>query len=118
MNRPFHRRSQRLLLHVVVLIKTEMPEGVPQQAQGFTESVSAHGGVLDAPFRMSPGQHLTLINPVSGREASGRVVRVGAACGGYFPTAFEFYDYNPQFWPVSVVPADWSASRRFSEEKR
>jgi hypothetical protein len=108
MNGLFDRRSQRILLHVVVLIKTEIPKSGSIQAQGFTECVSAHGGVLDVPFRMLPGQHLILINPVSGREASGRVVRVEAAREGYFPTAFEFYDYNPQFWPVSVMPTDWT----------
>jgi hypothetical protein len=106
------------LLHIVVLIKTEMPEGTPVQAQGFTESVSANGGLLVAPFRMVPGQHLMLTNPVSGRQASGRVVRVGAAQQGYFPTAFEFYDYNPQFWPVNFVPADWAAGQKLVEEKR
>jgi hypothetical protein len=118
MNGLFDRRSQRLLLHIVVLIRTEMPEGNPVQAQGFTESVSANGGLLVAPFRMLPGQHLTLVNPVSGKQASARVVRVGGAEQGYFPTAFEFYDCNPEFWPVSSVPADWTASHKVLEEKR
>jgi hypothetical protein len=118
MNGPFDRRSQRILLHVVVLIKTEMPKGGSIQGQGFTESVSAHGGLLDAPFRMRPGQNVTLTNPVSGKEVTGHVVRVGSASQGYFPTAIEFHDYNPHFWPVNIAPADWVASRGVVDEKR
>jgi hypothetical protein len=115
---PFHRRSQRILLQVVVLIRARTAEGSAAQAQGFTQCVSAHGGLLDVPFRMLPGQHLTLINPLTKQEASGRVVRVGASRDGYFATSFEFYGYTPQFWPVSVAPSDWSLGPEFVGERR
>ena len=110
LNGLFHRRSKRILLHVVVLIKARTPEGTSVEAQGFTRAVNAHGGLLDAPFRMLPGQHLTLVNPLSKREAGCRVVQVGAPSEGFFPTSFEFYSYDPQFWPVSTVPSDWGTN--------
>lgn len=101
------RRSQRVLLQVAVIITLEMPGGNSVRAQAFTQVVNAHGGLLDAPFRMSAGQRLTLVNSQSGKEAGCRVVRVDDASEGSFPTAFEFDERNAHFWPISFPPLDW-----------
>jgi len=105
------RRSQRVLLQVAVLIAVETSEGSRVRAQAFTQVVNAHGGLLDAPFRMAAGQRLTLINPQSGKEADCRVVRVDDPSDGYFPTAFEFDERSPHFWPISFPPVDWGVTQ-------
>jgi hypothetical protein len=102
-----HRRSKRILLEIVVLIKARTPGGNSLEGQGFTRVVNAHGGMMDAPFRMMPGQHFTLVNPRSKQEAWCSVVRIGCRYEGFFPISFEFSAYDPQFWGVSFAPADW-----------
>ena len=108
---PFHRRSKRILLQVVVHIEAREADGKVSRVQAFTESVNAHGGLLDAPQRLTPGQHVTLINPSTGRQVSCRVVRVAAPSDGYYRTAFEFYAYCPEFWPVTFAPTYWGVTQ-------
>lgn len=105
------RRSQRVLLQVAVLLVVEMPGGNGVRAQAFTQVVNAHGGLLDAPFRMKAGQRLTLVNPQSGKQVGCLVVRVDASTEGYFPTAFEFDERSPHFWPISFPPLDWAETQ-------
>lgn len=105
------RRSQRVLLQVAVFITAETPEGNRARVQAFTQVVNAHGGLLDAPFRMIVGQRLTLGNPKSGKEVGCRVVRVDGPSDGIFPTAFEFDQRSPQFWPISFPPVDWGVTQ-------
>jgi hypothetical protein len=104
------RRSQRVLLRVSVLIIAETSEGNRERAQAFTQVVNAHGGLLEAPFRMTAGQRLTLLNPQSGKKADCRVVRVSERSDGSFPIAFEFDQRNAQFWPISFPPVDWGVT--------
>jgi len=111
-----HRRSKRILLEIVVLIKARTPEDNSLQGQGFTRAVNAHGGLMDAPFRMMPEQQFTLVNPHSKKEAWCRVVRIGYQYEGFFPTSFQFSGYNPQFWGVSFAPADWFTTRDLLSE--
>jgi hypothetical protein len=112
------RRSQRVLLEVVVFIILENREGDRVRAQGFTQVVNAHGGLMDVPFRMVAGQRLTLINPQTGKEARCRVVRVDRPRDGSFATAFEFDERSPQFWPISFPPPDWGAVQEITTERR
>lgn len=63
------RRSQRVLLQAAVLIDAEMADGTRVGAQALTQVVSTHGGRLDAPFRMTVGRRITLVNLQSGEEA-------------------------------------------------
>jgi hypothetical protein len=109
------RRSQRVMLQVAVLIKAQMPEGNRVEAQAFTQVVNAHGGLLDAPFRMIPGQRITLVNSQSAQEAACRVVRVEGPSEGYFATAFEFNERSPQFWPISFPPLDWCVAQELTD---
>lgn len=110
------RRSQRVLLQIAVLIKTEVHDGTRVRTLAFTQVVNAHGGLLDAPFRMTAGQKIVLVNPQSGKEASCHIVRVDKPTEGHFPTAFEFDERNPHFWPISFPPADWGASKEVPVE--
>ena len=112
------RRSQRVLLQVAVFITFETQEGKGVRAQGFTQVVNAHGGLMDVPFRTAAGQKLTLINPQTGKEARCRVVRVDRPRDGSFPTAFEFAERSPQFWPISFPPPDWGATEEVASENQ
>jgi hypothetical protein len=94
-------------LEIVVQIMTRSRDGKFMHGQGFTRRVSATGGLLDAPFRMELGQHFTVTNPCSKKEASCAVVQVRGPSQGFFSTAFEFSAVDPEFWPVN-----WSSSHK------
>jgi hypothetical protein len=106
-----HRRSQRVMLRLNVLIRFEVREGNRQQTHAFTITVNAHGGLLESPFRMVAGQGITLINPQTGKEVACAVIGAHASSQGYFTIAFEFAQPNPRFWEIAFPPADWIASK-------
>lgn len=114
-NESYHRRSTRIPLEIAVFISTRTREGKVLQGEGFTRVVNAHGGLLDAPFRMVSRQYFTLANRRSKKEANCGVLQVGRPSEGFFPTAFEFFAYDPQFWPVSCAPSDWASDRARSQ---
>jgi hypothetical protein len=109
-DRSNRRRSQRVMLQVAVLVIGETPQGHQVRAEASTQVVNAHGGLLNAPFRMAAGQKITIVNPQSGQAATCRIVRVDVPSDGYYPTAFEFDERNPRFWPISFPPADWAVT--------
>jgi hypothetical protein len=106
-----HRRSQRVMLRLNVLIRFEVGEGNRQQTHAFTITVNAHGGLLESPFRMALGQSITLINPQTGKEIGCTVIGVHASSQGYFTIAFEFTQPSPRFWEIAFPPTDWSMSK-------
>jgi hypothetical protein len=101
------RRSQRVMLNLDILVRLNVQDGSPLQTHAFTVAINAHGGLMESPFRMIAGQRITLINPQSGKEVSCTVVSVCSSSQGYFTTAFEFEQSNPQFWAVAFPPLDW-----------
>jgi len=105
------RRSERVLLHVPVVVKTETPEGKSMQEETHTLVVNAHGGLLTLKMEVVPGQPVHLRNPKSGKEQKCRVVRVENPPGGALAVAFEFETPAPNFWPVVFPPADWGVAR-------
>ena len=75
----------------------------------FTVNVNAHGGLLESPIRMAPGQRMTLTNPQSGKQVACTVVRVAQPPqGSLFTIAFEFAERSPRFWPLPLPPLDWA----------
>jgi hypothetical protein len=112
------RRSQRVLLQVAVIVALETQEGNSVRAQGFTQVVNAHGGLMDVPFRMAEGQRLALINPQTGKEARCRVIRVDRPRDGSFATAFEFDERSPEFWAISFPPPDWGEVQEVTTDGR
>jgi hypothetical protein len=105
------RRSERVLLHVPVVVRTETMEGKRVQEETHTLVVSAHGGLLTLKMEVVPGQPMLLFNPKTGQEQKCRVVRVDNPPGGALAVAFEFETPAPNFWPVVFPPADWGAAR-------
>lgn len=102
-----HRRSQRVMLKLDILVRLNVQEASPSQTHAFTVAINAHGGLMESPFRMIAGQRITLINPQSGREVGCTVVSVHSSSQGYFKTAFEFEQRSPQFWAIAFPPVDW-----------
>lgn len=105
------RRSERVLLHVPVAVRTETTGGKRLQEETHTLVVNAHGGLLTLKMEVVPGQPMLLINPKNGKEQKCRVVRVENPPGGALAVAFEFDTPAPNFWPVVFPPADWGAAR-------
>jgi hypothetical protein len=105
------RRSERVLLHVPVLVLTETMEGKRVQEETHTLVVNAHGGLLKMKMEVVPGQPVLLINPKNGKEQKCRVVRVENPPGGELAVAFEFDTPAPHFWPIVFPPTDWGAAR-------
>jgi hypothetical protein len=101
------RRSQRVLLQVAVLVRTELPDGKRVQTQAFTESVNAHGGLLESPVKITTSQKITLVNPQTQNEVGCRVVRTERSPEASYAIAFEFDRPNPKFWHINFPPEDW-----------
>ena len=72
------RRSQRVLLQLGVILTAAIPGRGSCQVQAFTLVVNAHGGLLEAPLKVTVNQNIKLTNPRSGQSADCRVVRVDA----------------------------------------
>ena len=102
------RRSQRIMVQVAVLLGIETPNQERPPTLGFTTWVNAHGGLLESPVWIRPGQRITLAIPQSRKEARCRVLRVQRASEESFATAFEFDRQSPEFWPIASPPLDWA----------
>jgi hypothetical protein len=102
------RRSQRILVQVAVLLRIETPNQEHTPTLAFTAWVNAHGGLLESPTKIRAGQKITLIIPLSRKEAVCRVLQVQQLSDDAFATAFEFDRQSPQFWPIACPPLDWS----------
>jgi hypothetical protein len=112
------RRSQRVPLQVLMLIRVNMPDGRCIQMQAFTSSVNAHGGLLESPVKLAANQKLLLINPHSGAEAGGRVIRVEGPFSALYEVAFEFDRTAPRFWPIDFPPEDWALKEEATSDNR
>jgi hypothetical protein len=99
-------------------VRASLPDGLPVQSQAFTQVVNAHGGLLDASFRMVPGQKIRLVNPHSKKEVGCRVVWIGRASDGNFPTGFEFDEPSPRFWGIDFPPNDWCVTEDIADGNR
>ncbi len=103
------RRSQRVSLQVVVVMRVTSSDGKTVQVQAFTSAVNAHGGRLESPVKVEADQRIQLINPNTGKDVSCRVVQVKGPSLGMYDVGFEFYSRSPQFWPITFTPQDWTA---------
>ena len=110
------RRSQRVLLQVVVLVRAEMPDGKNLQVQAFTLAVNAHGGLLESPLNLAANQKITLISPQTGQEVTCRVVRAEKPSEASYRIAFEFDQGSPRFWPITFPPKDWGVAEEVATD--
>jgi hypothetical protein len=105
------RRSERVMLQMTVRVLTENSTGEQVEEQTQTLVVNAHGGLMKLKMEVLPGQPLILVNPLTKKEQSCRVVRTEQPSPDYMAVAFEFDHPAPGFWPVTFPPADWEVTR-------
>ena len=89
-------------------MRATLPDGRSVQVQSFTLAVNAHGGLLESPVKLVANQRIQLINPGTGKEVAGRVVRVEGSSSALYEVALEFDRRSPQFWPIAFPPEDWA----------
>ena len=106
------RRSERVLLQVPIIVRSQNRQGQTIEEESRTEVVNAHGGLTKLKMELLAGQPIVLINARSKMEQSCRVVRVEHGMGTISAVAFEFDQPAPQFWPVTFPPEDWGLPRR------
>ena len=110
-NPQIRRRSERIMLQIMVFARLEMSGGKPVEVQAFTQIVNAHGGRLELPLRLLANQKITLVNPQTRNAVGCRVVSVEKESAASYQTSFEFEQPNPHFWPISLPPEDWELGR-------
>jgi hypothetical protein len=101
------RRSQRIPLDVPLVIKGRAETGHDFREETFTLSASAHGVLLALKASLSLGQKVRLLNQRNWDELEGKVVYVGLTHAGLTRVGIEFEQPSPDFWSLSVPPADW-----------
>lgn len=95
------------MIQIPVYIHSKSPDGQPLRQDAFTLVVNAHGCLLSMANRPEPGEQLLLVNPKTGVEQSGKVIRAERSRDGGFAVAFEFDTPRPQIWSVVFPPEDW-----------
>ena len=105
-----HRRSERVLLDMQVVIRGESPERRSFEEETFTVTVSAHGALLMLAAPVSIGQRLRVLNPANWEEREGKVAYKGQLYAGLAQVGVEFTQPSPEFWPVNSPPRDWKPS--------
>ena len=98
-------------LQMPVLIHVHLPDGKLMRQDGFTLMVSAHGCLLTMETKPDAGQRITLVNPKSGVEQSGTVLRAQKSRDGGYAVAVEFDGSAPQLWSFTSSPKDSKVER-------
>jgi hypothetical protein len=105
-----HRRSERVLLDVPLVICGETPDQRSFREETFSVTVSAHGALIMLGAKVALGQKVVLMNPKNWDEREARIAYVGPDHAGLAQVAIEFAKPAPEFWDVSPPPQDWKAA--------
>ena len=105
------RRSERVKLSIPVIVLAETREREQVQEETVTSVVNAHGGLFKLKMEVLVGQPIVVVNPLTNKEESCRVVRVDELPSGGFGVAFAFDTPAPDFWPLTTPPLDWNLVR-------
>lgn len=106
-----NRRSQRIDLHVPVLVYRRPRDGPQFYETTHTLVVSAHGALIPLTDLVARRQLLFVQNTNTGEQEECRVVYVIAEPPGPSKVAVEFTKPVPRFWRVAYPPTDWSPNR-------
>jgi len=105
-----HRRSQRILLDVPLIVRDESKQERSFQEKTFTLTVSAHGALVLLASPVEVGQRVVLMDPKSWDEREGKVAYLGQPHAGLAQVGIEFAQPAPEFWSISSLPSDWKIS--------
>ena len=103
------RRSERLPLDVVLVVRGESVERLAFQEETFTTSVSAHGALVVLSTKVALGQTIYLKNPKTQKEMEGRVTRFGPLYGNQAQVGVDFAKPTLTFWPAVFPPKSWKS---------
>jgi len=102
------RRSQRVILSLAVVVRTEdVPRDASFEEETRTLVVNLHGALITLASRVKKGQKLRLINSRTHVEQLCRVVYMGSPTDGKAQVGVEFLKPAPDFWHISFPPEDW-----------
>lgn len=101
-----HRRSQRILMDLPLVVRGESKQEQAFQERTFTITVSAHGVLVPLASTVDVGQQVVLMNPKSWDEREGRVTYLGRPHAGLAQVGIEFTEPAPEFWSISSFPSD------------
>ena len=101
------RRSERLSLDVVLVVRGESVERQTFQEEIYTTSISAHGALVVMSTKVALGQTIYLRNPKTQEEMEGRVTRFGPLYGNQAQVGIEFTKPTLTFWPAVFPPKNW-----------
>jgi hypothetical protein len=103
------RRSERLSLDVVLVVRGESVERKAFQEETFTTSVSAHGALVVLSTKVELGQTIYLMNPKTHKEVEGRISRFGPLYGNQTQVGVDFAQPTLTFWPAVFPPKSWKS---------
>jgi len=86
------------MIQMPVEIHSQTADGRMLRLDAFTLAINSHGCLLSMGIRPEPGSRLLLVNPKTGVEQAGKVVRAERSRDGGFAVAFEFDSPRPQLW--------------------
>jgi hypothetical protein len=101
------RRSERLPLEVLLVVRGQSAERKLFQETTFTTSVSAHGALVVLSTKVEFGQTIYLKNPKTQKEMEGRVTRFGPLYGDQAQVGVDFVQPTLTFWPAAFPPKSW-----------
>lgn len=100
------RRSQRVVLHLPVVIKVQSEDGSPCIETSRTLVVSAHGALILSTMKVQAKQTLILRNPATNEEQQCQVVSLSVRkSNNISEVGIEFTESAPHFWNISFPPA-------------
>lgn len=111
-----HRRSQRILLTVPIVISGTLSNSAPFSERASTLIVNAHGALIQLRERVLVGQQLRMRNSTTNEEIVCTVVDINPGNASMSEVGVEFSVPCPHFWRVSFPPTDWTP--RSPEAKR
>jgi hypothetical protein len=103
------RRSQRVILSLAVLVRTE---GAPRESSFEEETrtlvVNAHGALIALAGKVDKGQTLRLTNRATNIEQLCKVSYLGSSSDGKTQIGVEFVTPSPEFWQIAFPPENWT----------
>jgi hypothetical protein len=102
------RRSQRVLMQVVVRISGLDAEGKQFTEETDTLAINAHGALVLLSARVTSGGKLRMRHERTQEEQECHVVFLGPVRNGKAEVGLEFIESRPAFWRVAFPPEDWS----------
>jgi hypothetical protein len=102
------RRSQRVILSLRVIVRTEDgPKATSFEEETITLVVNAHGALIALSGKVTKGQKLRVTNRATKAEQVCRVASLGSTSEGKAQIGVEFLKPSPDFWQISFPPEDW-----------